>query len=95
MRKLAQSNPDAFLPDLAISLNNLGNMYSDLGQRSEALKATERAVAIREKLAQSNPDAFLPDLAMSLNNLGIRYSNLGQRSEALKATERAVAIKKS
>ncbi|MEZ4632649.1 MAG: tetratricopeptide repeat protein [Deinococcales bacterium] len=91
--KLAQSNPDAFLPDLATSLNNLGKMYSDLGQRSEALKATERSVAIREKLAQSNPDAFLPDLAMSLNNLGIRYSNLGQRSEALKATERAVASK--
>ncbi|MEZ4606335.1 MAG: tetratricopeptide repeat protein [Deinococcales bacterium] len=59
------------MPDLATSLNNLGKMYSDLGQRSETLKATERALDIYEKLAQSNPDAFLPDLAMSLNNLAL------------------------
>ena len=69
-RRLAQTRPDAFLPDLARSLNNLGNSLSGLGRREEALAATQEAVDIRRRLAQTRPDAFLPDLAISLNNLG-------------------------
>jgi hypothetical protein len=38
-RDLAQQNPQAFLPDLAMSLNNLGNRLSALGRREEALAA--------------------------------------------------------
>ena len=38
-RQLAQSNPAAFLPDLAMSLNNLGSILSELGRREEALDA--------------------------------------------------------
>ncbi len=91
-RFLAQRDPQAFLPALAASLNNLGAMLSALGRREEALKATEEAVEIRRKLAQENPKAFLPELAMSLNNLGIMLSDLGRREEALKATEEAVEI---
>ncbi|MFE5656926.1 hypothetical protein ACFQ9H_12180, partial [Streptomyces sp. NPDC056517] len=65
---LADRRPDAFLPDLAASLNNQSNHLSDLGRREEALTAVTRAVEIRETLADRRPDAFLPDLAMSLNN---------------------------
>ena len=32
-RRLAEKNPEAFLPDLAMSLNNLGVYLSDLGRR--------------------------------------------------------------
>ena len=60
-RQLAQSNPEAFLPDLAMSLNNLGNRLSDLGRRDDALVPAQEAVDIRRQLAQSNPEAFLPD----------------------------------
>ena len=38
-RRLAQTRPDAFLPDLAASLNNLGGHLSKLGRREEALAA--------------------------------------------------------
>ena len=69
-RKLAKENPQAFLPDLAMSLNNLGTMLSDLGRREDALDGGQEAADIRRKLAEKNPQAFLPDLAMSLNNLG-------------------------
>lgn len=48
---LAEARPDAFLPDLARSLNNLGNMLSDLGRREDALAATDEAVSIRRALA--------------------------------------------
>ena len=50
-RKLAEKRPDAFPPDLAWSLNNLGVWLSDLGQREDALKATQQALDIRRKLA--------------------------------------------
>ena len=91
-RRLAQKNPDAFLPDLATSLNNLGAMLSALGRREEALEATQEPVELRRRLAQKNPDAFLPDLAMSLNNLGGDFSALGRREEALEATQEAAEI---
>ena len=69
LRRLAEANPDAWLPDLASSLNNLGVRLAEAGRREEALAPTEEAVTIRRRLAQNNPDAWLPDLATSLNNL--------------------------
>ena len=69
-RKLAEKNPEAFLPNLAMSLNNLGAMFSDLGWREEALQAAKEAADIRRKLAEKNPQAFLPDLARSLGVYG-------------------------
>jgi len=91
-RRLAQENPQAFLPDLATSLTALGVALSALGRREEALTATEEAVGIYRQLAQENPQAFLPDLAMSLNNLGNWLSALGRREEALTATQEAAGI---
>ena len=91
-RRQVRQNPEAFLPDLAMSLNNLGAMLSDLGRREEALEATEEAVGLYRGLAEANPEAFLPDLAGSLNNLGSDLSALGRREEALEATEEAVGL---
>ena len=93
-RKLAQSNPAAFLPNLAGSLNNLGNCLFALGRREEALIPAREAVDIRRKLAQSNPAAFLPDLAMSLNNLGAFLSALGWHDDALIPAREAVDIRR-
>ena len=89
---LAAARPDAFRPDLAMSLNNLSNRLSDLGRREEALAAIEEAVDICRELAAARPDAFRPDLAMSLNNLSNRLSDLGRREEALAAIEEAVGL---
>ncbi len=93
-RNLAKQNPAAYLPDLAISLNNLGISLSELGRREEALTPTQEAVNIRRALAKQNPAAYQPDLAMSLNNLGIRLSELGRREEALTPTQEAVNIRR-
>jgi tetratricopeptide (TPR) repeat protein len=94
-RRLAAERPDAFRPDLARSLNSLGNRLDALGRRQEALDATDEAVAIRRSLAAEQPDAFRPDLAKSLHNLGIRLDALGRRVEALDATEEAVGLYRS
>ncbi|MGN6870834.1 MAG: tetratricopeptide repeat protein, partial [Solirubrobacteraceae bacterium] len=87
---LAPENP-AFLNDLAGSLNNLGNRYSDVGRRADAVAPAERAVEICEELAAENP-AFLNNLAGSLNNLGISYGEVGRRADSVAPTERAVGI---
>ena len=89
-RDLAAARPDAFLPDLATSLNNQSNRLADLGRREEALTAIDQAAAIRRDLAAARPDAFLPDLAMSLNNQSVRLAGLGRREEALAAIDQAV-----
>jgi tetratricopeptide (TPR) repeat protein len=93
-RKLAQTNPAAYNPDLAGSLNNLGAMLSELGRREEALSPTQEAVELYRKLAQTNPAAYNPDLAGSLNNLGAMLSDLGRREEALSPTQEAVDIRR-
>ncbi|MEJ5241467.1 MAG: tetratricopeptide repeat protein, partial [Anaerolineales bacterium] len=84
-RQLAQINPQAFLPDLAMSLNNLGVLFSELGRREEALQAAQEAVEIRRQLAQVNPQAFLPDLARSLGSYGSILLALERPAEAAEA----------
>ena len=74
-RRLAQTNPAAFLPDLAMSLNNLSRCQSDSGDRAGALDSITEAVDLRRRLAQTNPAAFLPDLAQSLNNFSDQQSS--------------------
>jgi tetratricopeptide (TPR) repeat protein len=84
-RQLAQTNPQAFLPDLATTLNNLGSDLSALGLREEALAATREAVEICRQLAQANPQAFLPDLARSLGAHGTVLLGLDRPTEAAAA----------
>jgi tetratricopeptide (TPR) repeat protein len=93
-RRLATARPDAFEPDLATALNNLGNQLSSLGRREEALAATSEAVEAYRRLATAHPDAFEPDLASALNNLSVDLSSLGRREEALAATSEAVDIRR-
>ena len=49
----------AFLPDLAMGLNGLGEDLSNLGRHEEAFVASQEAVDIYRALAKDRPDAFL------------------------------------
>jgi tetratricopeptide (TPR) repeat protein len=81
-RALAKDRPDAFLPDLAMSLNNLGGDLTNLGRREEALAASKEAVDIYRALAKDRPDAFLPDLAISLGAMSQTLAAAGRHGEA-------------
>ncbi|MFJ8689577.1 tetratricopeptide repeat protein [Micromonospora wenchangensis] len=93
-RNLAETNPDVHLPDLATSLNNLGNLLSELGRDEQALTHAEEALRIQRHLAKTNPDTHLPNLAASLDNLGISLSELGPCEQALTLTEEALRIRR-
>jgi len=76
-RQLAADNPAAYRADLAMALNNLGDLLGDLGRYQDALAAAEEAVALRRALAVNNP-TYQADLATALNNLGNRLHDHGR-----------------
>jgi tetratricopeptide (TPR) repeat protein len=91
-RQLAEDRPDAFLPDLAMSLNNRAGCLADVGRREEALAVIEQATGIYRQLAEDRPDAFLPDLATSLRVLAHVLHVLGRNPEAMEAQAEADAF---
>jgi tetratricopeptide (TPR) repeat protein len=74
---------------VAGSLNNLANIYSDLGDYQKAEPLYKRALEIREKVL--GPDH--PDVSDSLNNLANLYSDLGHYQRAEPLYKRALEIK--
>jgi tetratricopeptide (TPR) repeat protein len=92
-RRLAQADPSAFEPDLAISLNNLGIYLSAAGRQEEALAAYAEVVEIRRRLAQADPSAFEPDLARSLGTFAeIRVALEAELVEAFASIRESVAV---
>jgi tetratricopeptide (TPR) repeat protein len=81
-RKLAEANPDAYLPDVATTLNNLAVLYGNTQRIKEAEQAYAEALTIRRKLAEANPDAYLPYVAIALNNLAYFHYSGGRLGEA-------------
>ena len=64
-RELAAARPDAFRPDLAMSLNNLSVLLAGLGRREEALATIQEAVETYRELAARWPDAYQHELEQS------------------------------
>ncbi|MGW3415575.1 tetratricopeptide repeat protein, partial [Streptomyces sp. NPDC000888] len=85
----------AFLPDLAMSLNNLAVQQGNTGDHNAALTSITQAVQLYRTLAQTNPAAFLPDLASSLNNLAVQQGNTGDHNAALTSITEAVQIRRT
>ena len=74
-RLLAKSNPQTYEPDVAVTLNNLANLYQETQRFTESESLNKEALEIRRRLVHSNPQAYEPDLASTLNNLAILYQN--------------------
>jgi hypothetical protein len=64
-RGLAAARPDAFLPNLANSLNNQSNRLSDLGRREDALTAVDEALHLVLPVLE-RAHYFLPDAGLRL-----------------------------
>ena len=89
-RRLAESNPDAYLPDVAGTLNNLAVLYRATQRMEKAEEAHDEALTTYRRLAESNPDAYLPDVAMTLNNLANFYSATQRMEKAEEAYDEAL-----
>jgi hypothetical protein len=97
-RRLSETQPAAYLPDLASALHNLAKHVPKEGDepsQSEALACAREAVLIRRQLAETQPAAYESELAGSLRNLAARLSAQGDpvsHSEALSCSREAVRI---
>jgi hypothetical protein len=91
---LVRLRPDAFLPDLAASLNNLSVRLADLGRREDGPSAIEEAVEVYRELATKWPDAHKDGLYQSvavrawLGSLGAGPDALPEASSSTTATSR-------
>ncbi|MFY1681418.1 hypothetical protein ACN265_07815 [Micromonospora sp. WMMD730] len=91
-QELSTTNRDAYLPNLAASLNNHANRLAEAGQHTEALTTSHEAVNLYQELTTTNRDTHLPDLAMTLNNHANRLAEAGQHTEALTTSHEAVNL---
>ncbi|WP_460363384.1 tetratricopeptide repeat protein, partial [Actinocorallia lasiicapitis] len=91
-RELAGLSRDAYLPDLATSLNNHAGLLAEIGRRAEAVPVSQEAVDLYRELADLSRDAYLPNLATSLNNHAARLAEIGRRAEALMVSQEAVDL---
>jgi tetratricopeptide (TPR) repeat protein len=69
LRKLAQANPTEFLPKLAGNLNDLGIVYSVMGQREAAIGFIQESLDIIWPLFLASPSVFWRETAMVLDRL--------------------------
>ena len=91
--RLAKEDPAKYSGDLAATYNNLGNLYSNLGQYDKAEEYYLRALEICERLAKEIPAKYSKDLAMTYNNLGALYEDLNQYDKAEEYCLHALEIK--
>jgi tetratricopeptide (TPR) repeat protein len=78
-------------PDIATSLNNLGELHYKQGRYVEAQPLYERALAIQEKALGPGH----PNVAVSLNNLAVLHRAQGRYAEAQPLYERVLAIQEN
>ena len=90
---LAAEQPDAYLPEYALCLNNISTALSPLARYEEAVVNIEQAVDAFRTLVKRSPDAFLPDLAMSLHNAATFLTFVGRYDHAIMSAREAVAIR--
>ncbi len=76
-------------PDVAISLNNLAELYRLQGKYAEAEPLFKRALTIREKVL--GPDH--PEVATTLENMAKLYKKTGRIDEAKRFEARPKAIR--
>jgi tetratricopeptide (TPR) repeat protein len=78
------------IPDYISIINNLGILYSELGDYKVAEPYFKQALEIRKKTLGDEH----PDVASSLNNLGVLCSNIGDYQSAESFYKQSLAIKK-
>jgi DNA polymerase III delta prime subunit len=93
-RRLAESDPQRHLGDLAASLRELGTRFWGLGHSEDALTPVRESVEIYRRLTATDPEAYLGELARSLINLGVCLWQSGGPSDALPPIQEAVEIRR-
>ncbi|NTU50785.1 MAG: tetratricopeptide repeat protein, partial [Desulfobulbaceae bacterium] len=84
-RKLAEANPAAYLPYVAMTLSNLGHLHANKNKNEEKENAYREALEISRKIAEPNASTDVSGVVGTLNNL----TNVQSAGSELKAAEEA------
>ncbi|CAH1776888.1 unnamed protein product [Owenia fusiformis] len=76
-------------PNVAVSLNNIGSVYDNMGKHTLARKYFEDSLSMYRKIHGS---AAHPDLARSLNNVGSVHRQLGEHTTAMEYLEDSLSM---
>lgn len=87
--KLAEELYSTKHPDIAVSYNNIGWVYTEQCDYDKALEYYDKALAIYKK----NLGPKHPDIATSYNNIGVVYYEQNKYDKALKYYKKALAIR--
>jgi protein O-mannosyl-transferase len=91
-RQLMQRYPETYLPDLAATLSNLGDVARLQNQPEEARRRYEESVQDYRMLVQQNPSPHLTNMVTSLSNLANIDWRLNHLDEAHSHYEEALQI---
>jgi tetratricopeptide (TPR) repeat protein len=70
----------------AVTLSNIGAVYSDLGEKQKALDYFQQALTLRRAVEDRNGEA------VTLSNIGAVYSDLGEKQKALDYFQQALPL---
>lgn len=85
------SENDENNPDVAISYNNIGAVYADIDEDTNAMDCFNKALNIWLSTSGENN----PDVALIYNNIGTLYYNQGDYTKALDYYNKALTIRLS
>ena len=91
--RLAKAHPEAYEAKVAMTLNNLANLYHKTQRFGRAEEYFLRASEIYERLATAHPEAYESYVAMTLNNLAGLYDDKRRFTEAEAYYLRALEIR--
>ncbi len=94
-RTLAEAHQEAYLRNVAATLNNLGTLQYNQHDFAAAAESYREALDIRRTLAEAHPEAYLPDVAATLNNLGALQYNQHDFVAAAESYREALAIRRT
>ena len=94
-RSLSARNPEAYTPEVAATLNNLGILLRRTHKFEQSQTYYEEALQLYRSLASRNPEAYTPAVAMTLNNLGNLLRDTNEFEQSQTYYEEALQIRRS
>ncbi|HKR49195.1 MAG TPA: hypothetical protein VJT72_06365 [Pseudonocardiaceae bacterium] len=92
LRRLAETDPEFYLPGLAAALCDFVVHLLAVGSREAALITTRHAVDTYRALVDANPTTYLPGLAAALGSLAAQHGELEQHDVATTPAQEAADI---
>ncbi|MGH3801427.1 MAG: hypothetical protein ACRDTD_15090, partial [Pseudonocardiaceae bacterium] len=92
LRRLAEADPEFYLPGLAAALCDFVTHLLAVGSREAALITTQHAIETYRALVEANPDTYLAGLAAALGSLAAQHGECNQHDVALIPAQEAADI---